>query len=163
MDEVSDSGHMKRARKMSNILDHTSENDKDAKAAIVAKVIDHEGPEFGSKIEMRSKVLQKSRKLNPEQTASLMAASGSTDYAWRVGRPAFLNTLGYTPISSQKEVEKVRKRILAVNKDDWAVLKMNIYQNKLGKSKDIPKEPEIAFLLVIPLSFSDTTFTFSRS
>ena len=86
MDEVSDSGHMKRARKMSNILDHTSENDKDAKAAIVAKVIDHEGPEFGSKIEMRSKVLQKSRKLNPEQTASLMAASGSTDYAWRVGR-----------------------------------------------------------------------------
>ena len=96
VDEVSDSGHMKRARKMSNILDHTSENDKDAKAAIVAKVIDHEGPEFGSKIEMRSKVLQKSRKLNPEQTASLMAASGSIDYAWRVGRTAFLNTLGYT-------------------------------------------------------------------
>ena len=94
VDEVSDSGHMKRARKMSNILDHTSENDKDAKAAIVAKVIDHEGPEFGSKIEMRSKVLQKSRKLNP----SLMAASGSTDYSWRVGRTAFLNTLGYSPI-----------------------------------------------------------------
>ena len=43
---------MKRARKMSNILDHTSENYKDAKAVIVAKVIDHEGPEFGSKIEM---------------------------------------------------------------------------------------------------------------
>ena len=58
VDEVSDSGHMKRARKMSNILDHTSEKDKDAKAAIVAKVIDHEGPEFASKIEMRSKVLQ---------------------------------------------------------------------------------------------------------
>ena len=56
-----------------------------------------------------------------------MAASGSTDYAWRVGRTAFLNTLGYTPISSQKEVEKVRKRILAVNKEDWAVLKMNMY------------------------------------
>ena len=54
MDEVSDSGQMKRARKMSNILDHTSENDKDGKAAIVAKIIDHEGPEFGSKIEMRS-------------------------------------------------------------------------------------------------------------
>ena len=50
MDEVSDSGQFKRARKMSNILDHTSENDKDAKAAIVAKIIDHEGPEFGSNI-----------------------------------------------------------------------------------------------------------------
>ena len=72
-----------------------------------------------------------------------MAASGSTDYAWRVGRTAFLNMLGYTQISSQKEVEKVRKRILAVNKDDWAVLKMNIYQNKLGKSKDIPKETTV--------------------
>ena len=92
VDEVSDSGQMKRARKMSNILDHTLENDKDAKAAIVAKIIDHEGPEFGSKIEMRSKILQKSRKLNPEQTASLMAALGSTDYSWRVGRTAFLNT-----------------------------------------------------------------------
>ena len=53
VDEVSDSGQMKRrARKMSNILDHTLENDKDAKAAIVAKIIDHEGPEFGSKIEI---------------------------------------------------------------------------------------------------------------
>ena len=79
----------------------------------MAKITDHDGPEFGSKIEMRSKVLQKSRKLNPEQTASLMAASGSTDYSWRVGRAAFLNTLGYTLISSQKEVEKVKKRILA--------------------------------------------------
>ena len=59
------------------------------------------------------------------------------------GGSAFLNTLGYTPISSQKEVEKVRKRILAVNKEDWAVLKMNIYQNKLGKSKDIPKETTV--------------------
>ena len=72
-----------------------------------------------------------------------MAASGSTDYSWRVGRTVFLNTLGYTPISSQKEVEKVRKQILAVNKEDWAVLKMNIYQNKLGKSKDIPKETTV--------------------
>ena len=54
VDEVSDSGQMKRARKMSNVLDHILENDKDAKAAIVAKIIDHEGTEFGSKIEMRS-------------------------------------------------------------------------------------------------------------
>ena len=46
MDEVSDSGQMERARKISNILDHTLENDKDAKAAIVAKIIDHDGPEF---------------------------------------------------------------------------------------------------------------------
>ena len=72
-----------------------------------------------------------------------MAALGSTDYSWRVDRTAFLNTLGYTLISSQKEVEKVRKQILAVNKEDWAVLKMNIYQNKLGKSKDIPKETTV--------------------
>ena len=52
VDEVSDSGQMKRARKMSNILDHTSENDKDAKAAIVVKIIDHEGPHFDSKTEI---------------------------------------------------------------------------------------------------------------
>ena len=63
----------------------------------------------------------------------MMTNSGSTDYSWRVNRTVFLNTLGYSPISSQKEVEEVRKRIMTVNKEDWAFLKMNIYQNKQGK------------------------------
>ena len=132
-DEVSGYGQIKRARKISNILDHTSGKDKQKKASLMAKIIDHEGPEFGANLEKESKVLQAKKKLNPEQTASMMTNSGSTDYSWRVNRTVFLNTLGYSPISSQKEVEKVRKRIMAVNKEDWAFLKMNIYQNKQGK------------------------------
>ena len=79
----------------------------------MAKIIDHEGPEFGANLEKESKVLQAKKKLNPEQTANMMTNSGSTDYSWRVNRTVFLNTLGYSPISSQKEVEKVRKRIMA--------------------------------------------------
>ena len=67
----------------------------------------------------------------------------------------------YSPISSQKEVEKVRKRIMAVNKEDWAFLKMNIHQNKQGKSKDIPKETTV--LLVKDLTKYITKLTESES
>ena len=73
----------------------------------------------------------------------MMTNPGSTDYSWRVNRTVFLNTLGYSPISSQKEVERVRKRIMAVDKEDWAFLKMNKHQNKQGKSKDILKETTV--------------------
>ena len=91
----------------------------------------------------------------------MMTNSGSTDYSWRVNRTVFLNTLGYSPISSQKEVEKVRKRIMAVNKEDWAFLKMNKHQNKQGKSKDIPKETTV--LLVKDLTKYITKLAESES
>ena len=37
----------------------------------------------------------------------------------------------------------MRKRIMTVNKEDWAFLKMNKHQNKQGKSKDILKETTV--------------------
>ena len=49
LEEISGSAQIKRAKKMSNILDHTSMKDKDGKASMMAKIIDQEGEEFGEK------------------------------------------------------------------------------------------------------------------
>ena len=56
---------------------------------------------------------------------------------WRQTRTAFKNTLGFSPIASQKKVKIERENILTVKKEDWSFEKM--YTNKQGKSKGVPK------------------------
>ena len=141
--EISGSAQIKRAKKMNNILDHASMNDKDGKALLMAKMIDQEGEEFGANVEKKSKVMQQNKTLNPEQTSDLMTTTRGSEYMWRQSRTAFKNTLGFSPISSQRKVDLFRKKIMAVNKEDWNFLKRNIYQNKQGKSKGIPKETTV--------------------
>ena len=60
---------------VSNILDHTSKHDKDTKAVLLAKIIDKEGAEFGQRIKDKSKVIQETNKLTPQQTSSLMGST----------------------------------------------------------------------------------------
>ena len=55
----------------------------------------------------------------------------------------------------------MRKRIMTVNKEDWAFLKMNKHQNKQGKSKDILKETTV--LLVKDLTKYITKLAESES
>ena len=141
--EISGSAQIKRAKKMNNILDHASMNDKDGKALLMAKMIDQEGEEFGANVEKKSKVMQQNKTLNPEQTSGLMTTTRGSEYMWRQSRTFFKNTLGFSPISSQKKVDLYRKKIMAVKKEDWNFLKRNIYQNKQGKSKGIPKETTV--------------------
>ena len=141
--EISGSAQIKRAKKMNNILDHASMKDKDGKASLMAKTIDQEGEEFGANVEKKSKVMQQNKTLNPEQTSGLMTTTRGSEYMWRQSRTFFKNTLGFSPISSQKKVDLYRKKIMAVKKEDWNFLKRNIYQNKQGKSKGIPKETTV--------------------
>ena len=150
LEEISGSAQIKRAKKMSNILDHASVKDKDGKASLRAKIIDQEGEEFGANVEKKSKVMQQNKTLNPEQTSDLMTTTWGSEYMWRQSRTAFKNTLGFSPISSQRKVDLFRKKVMAVKKEDWNFLKRNIYQNKQGKSKGIPKETTV--LLVKNLS-----------
>ena len=56
---ISQAGYRKRAKMVSNILDHTSKHDKNTKAVLLAKIIDREGAEFGQKIKDKSKVINK--------------------------------------------------------------------------------------------------------
>ena len=44
---ISDAGEIKRAKAVDNILNHTSQHDKHAKAGMLAKIIDREGSNFG--------------------------------------------------------------------------------------------------------------------
>ena len=54
-----------------------------------------------------------------------------------------INGIGYSPIASKKKVDAVRKRIMAMEKEDWNFEKMLIYQNKQGKNRAIPKETTV--------------------
>ena len=69
---VSGAGQIKRAKAFDNVLNHTSENDKKAKADMVAKIIDNEGARFGNDVLRKSKVMKETRQLNPEKTLGLM-------------------------------------------------------------------------------------------
>ena len=99
---------------------------------------------------MKSKAIQQTLKLTPEQTASLMADNGS-DYRLRKFRTVLINGIRYSPIASQKKVDAVRKRIVAMEKEDWNFEKMLIYQNKQGENKAIPKETTVLMLKEILL------------
>ena len=92
-------------------------------------------------------------KLNPVQTSNLMTGTQTPEYVWRQARTAFNKTLGFSPISSQRKVDMVRKEIMVVKKDDWTFWKTKIYQNKQGKSKGIPKETKTTVLLVKNLTY----------
>ena len=59
-----ESGLRKRAKLVSNVLDHTSMHDKDTKVKLVTKTIDEEGAEFGRTVKEKSKVIRGTEKLN---------------------------------------------------------------------------------------------------
>ena len=40
----------KQAKKLENILNHVTAHDKDTQAMLVAKVVDHNGPEFAAEV-----------------------------------------------------------------------------------------------------------------
>ena len=101
---------------MDNIVEHTLRHDKSTKARLLAKIIDREGPQFGKEIKMKSKAIQQTLKLTPEQTASLMADNGS-DYQLKKFRTVVINGIGYSLIASLKKVDEVKKRIMAMERN----------------------------------------------
>ena len=115
-----ESGLRKHAKLVSNILDHTSMHDKDTKAKLVAKLIDKEGAAFARTVKEKSKVIQGTEKLTPEQTANLITGTGGNVHQYRQIRTVFKNTVGYTPIASQRKVDEVRAKMMIAKKEDWS-------------------------------------------
>ena len=66
---------------------------------------------------MKSKAIQQTLKLTPEQTASLMADNGS-DYRLKKFRTVVINGIGYSLIASFKKVDEVKKRIMAMERNE---------------------------------------------
>jgi hypothetical protein len=139
-------GKRKKARTVNSVMNHLTENKSDEKAEMVAKLIDMnetESPDFANIVMKKSKVLQDNLSLNAEQTTSLIAGSRASDLVFTQMRTAFNSTIGYSPIASRKQVEKHREEIMVVKKEDWKIEMKNIYQNKQGKNKHIPKETPV--------------------
>ena len=137
-----ESGLRKHAKLVSNILDHTSMHDKDTKAKLVAKLIDKEGATFGRTVKEKSKVIQGTEKLTPEQTVNLITGTGGNVHQYRQIRTVFKNTVGYTPIASQRKVDEVRAKMMIAKKEDWSFEKKLLYKNKQGQNKAIPAETD---------------------
>ena len=137
----SEAGLRKQAKLVDDILEHTSRHDKSTKAKLLAKIIDRNGPLFGKEIKMKSKAIQQTLKLTPEQTASLMADNES-DYRLKKFRTVVINGIGYSLIASFKKVDEVKKKNYGYGKK-WNFVKMLIYQNKQGKNTEIPKETTV--------------------
>ena len=95
----SEAGLRKQAKLVDDILEHTSRHDKSTKARLLAKIIDRNGSVVGKEIKMKSKAIQQTLKLTPEQTASLMADNGS-DYQLKKFRTVVINGIGYSLIAS---------------------------------------------------------------
>ena len=94
----SEAGLRKQAKLVDDILEHTSRHDKSTKARLLAKIIDRNGSVVGTEIKMKSKAIQQTLKLTPEQTASLMADNES-DYRLKKFRTVFINGNGYSLIA----------------------------------------------------------------
>ena len=140
---VSGAGQIKRAKAVDNVLNHTSENDKKAKADMVAKIIDNEGARFGNDVLRKSKVMKETRQLNPEKTLGLMTKVRSSQYLFRQLRSELRDELGFSPISSQRKVDEFTQEVMVTKKEDWNFEKLKMYQNKEGKNKSVPTETPV--------------------
>ena len=60
-----------------------NENNKDHKAKMISKIIDAEGPNFGKKVKLSSKVLQENDSLTVVETNNLQVATRSSGFLWR--------------------------------------------------------------------------------
>ena len=107
---ISDTCEIKRAKAVDNILNHTSQHDKHAKAGMLAKIIDREGSNFGEDILKKSKVMQETRKLSVESTAGLMTGGRGSEYLFRQVRTVLNKELGYNPLASQRQVDVYREK-----------------------------------------------------
>ena len=101
-DKITAPGKVKRAKAVSDILEHFSEHSSQVKAELVPKIIDREGANFGQNVFQNSKVLKEMNQLDREDTVGLMTGTRSSEYLWRKSRTAFNKKLRFSPISKGK-------------------------------------------------------------
>ena len=107
---------LKLANSTNAILNHYTDNDKTVKAKIVANVIDKEGEDFGKDVLKYSKSIQQNLSMTPDQSVSLIAGTGTSDYVWTQARTAMNKTLGFNTLASFKKVAAHRESILVIDK-----------------------------------------------
>ena len=104
----------------------------------MAKYLDKKGIEFAAAVTLQSKQLKENRKFTPEQTAAI--TSNMTDSGMDKIRTVHNNIFGSNPYASRHQVEKVRKEILAVDREDWEANEHDLYIHKQGNSVNQKKK-----------------------
>ena len=122
----------RKAQTLSNLIRHVAGENPENQAGLVAKYIDKKGLEFTAQVTQQSKQLKENRKFTPEQTAAI--ASNLPESQMDKMRPINNNVFGSNPHASRHQVEKVRKEILVVNREDWEANDHDLYMHKQGNS-----------------------------
>ena len=72
---------------------------------VVAKLVDKYGDTFSKLLTANSKAIQNQLKFSPEETAALIAGTGTADNVWAKYKTASNKTFGWNTLSSHKKVK----------------------------------------------------------
>ena len=127
-----------QSKNVENVIRHVAGEGLENQAGLVAKYLDKKGIEFAAAVTLQSKQLKENRKFTPEQTAAI--TSNMPDSAMDKIRTVHNNIFGSNPYASRHQVEKVRKEILAVDREDWEANEHDLYIHKQGNSVNQKKK-----------------------
>ena len=130
-----------KSMKVRNIVKHVAGENSEKQARIVAKYLDGEGPTFAAAVSKQSKHLNEQKKFTAEETAAITGLV--PDSTMDKMRTAHNNKFGSTPFASRHKVEKVRKEILIVSRDDWEASEHDLYIHKQGNSVNEKKKTTV--------------------
>ena len=88
-------------------------------AAVVAKLVDREGPEFAASLMKQSEELKEQKQFSPAQTAAIISGTNMTDRSMARLRTAHNKVLGNNPYASRHKIDQEQRDLLTLNRDDW--------------------------------------------
>jgi len=133
-------GLRKQAKVIDSVLKHLAGNDLETMILVVAKLVDKYGDTFSKLLTANSKAIQNQLKFSPEETAALIAGTGTADNVWAKYRTASNKTFGWNTLSSHKKVKHARSELLPIIREDWNEIYPSLYKNKQGKNKRVQSE-----------------------
>ena len=130
-----------QSKNVENVIRHVAGEGLESQAGLVAKYLDKKGIEFAAAVTKQSKQLKENQKFTPKQTAAI--TSNMPDSAMDKMRTVHNNIFGSNPYASRHQVEKVRKEILAVDREDWEANDHDLYIHKQGNSVSQKKRKHV--------------------
>ena len=86
-----------QAQKVSGVVKHVAGESIHDQAAVVAKLVDKEGPEFAASLMKQSQELKEQKQFSPAQTAAILSGTNMTDRSMARLRTAHNKVLGSNP------------------------------------------------------------------
>ena len=129
-----------QSKKVENVIKHVAGESIENQAGLVAKYVDKKGLEFAAAVNKQSKQLKENHKFTPAQTAAIISSTNMPDSTMDKMRTVHNKNLGSSPYASRHQVEKVRKEVLVVNREDWEANEHDLYIHKQGNNVNQKKK-----------------------